>query len=257
MLENFLSSIEVIFSIFRHHFRRTSIRNLQDLSFNVYLVLLKVKPAYLLDVNPFAGIRDPEAKLAKMGDICNEISRKLDTLEVRAMIIKNTDILIFNFDELTANLLSYEENKIAIVDISHTLKEPRILSGKSILKSILEMTTSVHEQITKNKERFCHEIETEDFWNITTLFGILLDYPVVLYYSDTINCDNCLGHVDLFCHKVFLNCNEKNLVFSFSCPVSLNDQTSIESWRKDLEDKWKTLDLSWETAVVNLDVVLL
>ncbi len=82
--------------------------------------------------------------------------------------------------------------------------------------------------------------------------------PVVLYYSDTINCDNCLGHVDLFSHKVFLNSKgEKNLIFSFSCPVALNDQTSIESWKKILEQKWKMLDLSWETAIVNLDVVLL
>ncbi len=183
MFENFQSSVGVIFSIFRHHFRKTSTRYLQDLSFNVCMVFLKVKPAYLLDINPFAGIKDPETKLAKIGDICNEISRKLDTSKVCAMIIKNADILIFNFDELPSNLLRSKEKPMDIVDISHTLKEPRILSDESILNTIQDMTSSVYEQISKNKEIFCYDIKTEDFWNITTLFGILLDYPGVNFIN--------------------------------------------------------------------------
>ena len=70
--------------------------------------------------------------------------------------------------------------------------------------------------------------------NHTTVFGYLLGYPIVYFYSSTTLVDiTILKNVRL--HVQMNDLKEETLVYSFSCPIHVNiDQKYIEI----LIDQW-------------------
>jgi hypothetical protein len=119
---------------------------------------------------------------------------------------------------------------------------------------------SVRHQIELNRDGFC--LTTPSGWNMSTLFGLLLNYPVVYYYSDIVCGNNCLAQVDLKCIQSALQAgvDRKVTLFSFSFPLCLQDLLSdaVHDWtRKKHQDLWTGFDIQSEIKIVNLDVVLL
>ena len=50
------------------------------------------------------------------------------------------------------------------------------------------MTDHIEDQLKtfldEKSEKIIFEVQLKDNWNITTIFGILIDYPIVYWYED-------------------------------------------------------------------------
>ena len=93
--------------------------------------------------------------------------------------------------------------------------------------------------------------------NLTTLFGLLLGYPVVYTFSDSDDVTS-LNNIELNIYKVFL----KNIeVISFSVPSVLVNNVSqhIDSWQDRLDKVLGSLSIDHSFSVdhVNLPCVTL
>jgi len=257
-----------MFPIFRRHFRKTSPFNLRLLSTNFSLVAFSIKPAFLLDFNPFPQNLSEDQKLLKMEQLLEEIASSTSDNNFtvpRFMMLNGSDILIFNQNQVSENL-SIKIDGCQIVNVSDSLRKPQFLIDESVIAEITEMIANVKSQISKHSIGKCLNLKTEDSWNISTLFGLLLNYPVVYYYSDLSSCQNCLAHINLLNIKLFLALVDDNddgkdqiLISSFTFPETLKTQCleNVDCWRKNLEEMWKSLHFKLKIDVVNLDVVLL
>lgn len=249
-----------IVTIFQNHFRSSSSRTIQHLSLNVYLLLVGMKPAYLLDQNPFGVKVDIETKLSVFDRLLNDVCLKFAVKnQLGAISIRKEDIVIININSVLSNL--EDETNQLFVDISSQLKEPRMLTDPTAVTAINRMITSLLVQL-QPKEKTCFQLQTKSNWNISTLFGILLSYPIVYYYSDVSECVNCLAHVDLHSQKLFVQLEgltDQQLIYSFTYPVLLNEFCAIktDSWTRVLQQQFSNFQISLERTIVNLDVVLL
>ena len=104
-------------------------------------------------------------------------------------------------------------------------------------------------------------------WNITTIFGVLLDYPVVYWYDDTINVTTCLPHQDLMNYQVINSFKAKNsilerIVYSFTVPICVISDSlrcSLDAWASKTCDSGKASNviLTCKKTEVNLSSVIL
>jgi len=76
--------------------------------------------------------------------------------------------------------------------------------------------------------------------NRSTVFGLLLGYPVVYWYKDVTTADNCLSHVPLRLFRILAVDSTANsqptVIYSFTVPEQLYShcQFLIDSWQKQL-----------------------
>ena len=235
-------------------------KTIKNLALNVYLVLVGLKPAYLLDQNPFGSKDDIETKLTLLDRLVHDISIKFTSKSLLCAIsIREEDIIIINTEFVLSNL---DDNNTLLVDISSDLKEPRVLTDQAAMTFINQMVSSTIMQLKSKTQTCSFQLQTEATWNISTLFGILLNYPVVYYYSDFSDCTNCLGHVDLCSHKLLLQLDDQTdpkLIYSFTYPVKLREMCAdkTEMWTQKLMQQFPSFRFTLETTTVNLDVVLL
>ena len=114
------------------------------------------------------------------------------------------------------------------------------------------------------------ELNSKPDWNFSTLFGVLLGYPVVYWYSDIQHCSNCLSMVPLSVHRVTANSDDlqtsanlpcaklsevrrEHPIYSFSVPNALvpHLQNSIDDWFKRVRAKsHKELKLTCELVTL-------
>ena len=159
------------------------------------------------------------------------------------------------------------------IDVSDGLKEPQLIENCSVtLKLIKVMMQKVNIMIQKFSSDANHckfrRVPTEDpDWNITTMFGVLLDYPVVYWYEDNKYGQNCLSCKDLInykiVHKALIKSSSiENVVFSFTVPqnvVNSDVEYVIDGWISqhcDLGEK-KEINLTCSKTSVNLSAVVL
>jgi hypothetical protein len=113
-------------------------------------------------------------------EILNEIVEKLGDQNVsilRAVILDCDDVIIFHQRILLQNLMC-DIDRSVVVDISKNLAEPRHLNQQQVLAEIIEMRKEVAKQISENEDTKCFSLKRVSTWNVSTLFGFLLDYPV-------------------------------------------------------------------------------
>ena len=111
------------------------------------------------------------------------------------------------------------------------------------------------------------EIIVKPEWNITTLFGILLDYPVVYWYEDIEDGKTCLACKDLIRYNVSYNSSleshsNKSSLVSFTipkCVFSSSIEASIEKWITQCRElaTINKANISCEKKQVNLSTVVL
>ena len=107
----------------------------------------------------------------------------------------------------------------------------------------------------------------EPNWNLTTIFGFLLDYPTVYWFEDTKNGETCLSCKDLINYQVKpIETSDALLVsqrvYSFTVPLCvINDslQRTIDTWFSHVNESTKKQNviLTCETTKVNFTSVLL
>ncbi|XP_033123458.1 UPF0739 protein C1orf74 homolog [Anneissia japonica] len=236
-------------------------------------VLYGVKNGFLYDY----GIIDSDSMIAFLQDFTNLLAVDTsvgglslrDCLSVNVIEV-NENIFVVNTDILIPFLRRcLEKGYLKCIDVSGKLDEPVICTDHVIsenivkelassLKIILDFATegslacnsdSMDQATLLNKPTIRKlKVDVATGCNITTLFGILIGYPIVYWYNNR-DVNNCLGMVPLRVYNVkcivhLADISGKFTMYSFSIPDSLVScfKERIVSWFDDLQSRVKKLD---------------
>lgn len=220
----------------------------EEFAINLYFLIKGLKPSILWDF----GKMNTD-KLRCLGRL---LGRDFLILEVA-----NNDYFICLKTRLITTLKNSLLDPPLYVDVSEALEVPSEATSK-VADLLAVMVKSVIEQIDTNISDNLLCISVEDHWNISSLFGILLGFPVVYYYD--INAGNCLGNLDLTVWSV--GCGQL-------CPISFSAPAFMEGLAMDRVVRWWTnmegnnqwgvncdigeLSIASKKSVVNMPVVVL
>ena len=125
------------------------------------------------------------------------------------------------------------------------------------MKSQIEVLNNFIKEVETDLDEQVLRIDVNSSWNICTIFGFLLGFPVV-YYFDIKNANNCLNNQDLIVYKVGVN---NFSPISFSIPRILEPECKdvLDSWVQDMKVKISSINPSINIShtCVNLPVVSL
>ncbi|UJR14981.1 hypothetical protein I4U23_001960 [Adineta vaga] len=221
--------------IFFQHFHRKYHRFTRELFAQLICLNENIKSAYLFDLFP--------CSIEKMRNLLTDLS---SYLPFRSILLKYSinDLIIFNASHLSrlidtsTTVLSIDLNTMTTTECHPMLDEIR--------------NHLIWIDHRKNKQ-LDFDNETNDEWsnliqslNHTTIFGYLLDYPLIYYYSST----SLTNVTTLKNFRLYVQINdfdEEILLYSFSYPIHYNiDDKQIESvvnqWFSSLSLKIKSSD---------------
>lgn len=207
----------------------------KELSLILYFLMEGKKPSFLWD----------------LGNVITSDLLKLKIFFSDLVVINiSGDYLVSTSELIKQHFQDLNMNFPLIVDISCDRKEPQIATSEIIVDQKC-MTVEVMKQISDSAEEVI-DLPSKESWNISTLFGILLGYPVVYYY-DISNENNCLSNRDLLVHKIGI----KDIwATSFSVPANIEVGSRISQWAETVINV-STDDIIFQTESVNLHSVVL
>lgn len=231
------------------------------LSGEVLAVARGLKPALLYDCN-CAGASELQSFLEELQGL-GFLTQGLHILEI------GENSLIVSPEHVCQHLERVRLGSIAFVDVSSSLPHPcvRSLDQLQDLKSLIaEIITHLQGMqrdlsVAVSRSRLC-----SSDWNLCTVFGILLGYPVPYTFHLNQGDDNCLALTPLrvFTARIsWLLGHPPVLLYSFSVPESLFPalRDILNTWEKDLRTRCRTqndfTDLSISSEIVTLPAVAL
>ena len=228
----------------------TSIRmtkRIEDFSMNLYFLKRGLKPSILWDFG--------KVNVEKLCGLKSLMGPDLLILDVAS-----SDYFICLKSSLLKTLEKCLSNPPLFIDASEALEKPEE-AGTDVSNLLIRMVQCVLEQINNQSDNFL-SISVDKSWNLSSLFGILLGFPVVYYY-DIIG-DNCLGNLDLTVWSV--GSGQVNPV-SFSSPANMEGMMvdRVARWWGDMvgDKEWGAdcqigeLNVCSKKTVVNMPVVVL
>lgn len=227
----------------------------------VLAVARGLKPALLYDCNS-AGASELQSYLEELQGL-GFLTEGLHILEI------GEHSLIVRPERVCQHLEQVLLGTIAFVDVSSSQPHPSIHSLDQLqdLKSIIaEIITHLQGlQRDLSLEVSCSRLCSSD-WNLCTVFGILLGYPVPYTFHLNQGDDNCLALTPLqvFTARIsWLLDQPPVLLYSFSVPESLVPalRDILNTWEKDLRTRFRTqndfADLSISSEIITLPAVAL
>lgn len=111
-----------------------------------------------------------------------------------------------------------------------------------MIQHLLLLLQAVSEKLLTWNTDDAFTLELSPDVNRSTVFGLLLGYPVVYWYSDVTGADNCLSHVPLQLIRITAvdstttRDSEPTVIYSFTVPEQLYSHchSQIDSWQKQL-----------------------
>lgn len=230
----------------------------------VLAVARGLKPALLYDCN-CAGTSELQSYLEELQGL-GFLTQGLHILEIGENSLNR---LIVSPEHVCQHLERVLLGAIAFVDVSSSQPHPSICSLDQLkdLKAIMvEIITHLQGlQRGLPVEVSCSRLHSSD-WNLCTVFGILLGYPVPYTFHLDQGEDNCLALTPLrvFTARIsWLLGHSPVLLYSFSVPDSLLPalREILNTWEKDLRTRCRTqndfTDLSIFSEIVTLPAVAL
>ncbi|XP_073904525.1 UPF0739 protein C1orf74 homolog isoform X2 [Castor canadensis] len=220
-----------------------------------------LKPAVLYDCNS-AGVLELQNYLGQLQGL-GFLALGLHILEI------GENSLIVNLKHVCEHLEQVLLGTIAVVDISSKHPHPSVCSLDRLqdLKALVtELIMHLHGLQRDLSVGVSHSRLHSTDWNLCTLFGILLGYPVSYTFHMNQGNDNCLALIPLrvFTARIsWLLGQPPILLYSFSIPESLfpDLRDILNAWEKDLRTRFRTqndfADLSISSEIVTLPVVAL
>lgn len=264
MVKNYLnciSAMDVIFQSITKNLPRLKREISKKLSFDIKMVALGIKPSLLIDI---VAISD---KLLNFEAIVEEINAKsqflsTNTSKLRIVCVKD-DFFIVNFPKILRTI----RRKRHYINVSSNLQQPTLMIDYSEIELMAkEVYLQLMNMFDESSENISRSIQLSLHWNITTVFGVLLDYPVVYWYKDKEG-ETCLGNKDLINFKLKNTAHIKTWaierdVYSFTVPTCvINEELNsfVEKWLTQLLECANTHNviLTCEKNQVNLSTVLL
>jgi Domain of unknown function (DUF4504) len=156
------------------------------------------------------------------------LMKVIEQLRAENQIERDVSLVFLKDDVFILNRSKFlKETPQVIVDISWTLEKPKTIENSQIAI----MFDEIKNQLRESDGKISMRIEACDDWCIPTVFGFLINYPVI-YWHDPRDDRNCLGLVEL---KVFQILSQDAAIISFSVPNELYEQ---DPFVRDSVDKW-------------------
>ncbi|XP_047610228.1 UPF0739 protein C1orf74 homolog [Phacochoerus africanus] len=227
----------------------------------VLAVARGLKPALLYDCN-CAGAAELQSYLEQLQGL-GFPTRGLHILEI------GENSLIVCPERVCQHLEQVLLGAVAFVDVSSSQPHPSICSLDQLqdLKALLaEIVTHLQGLKTDLSLAVSSSRLRSSDWNLCTVFGILLGYPVPYTFHMSQGGDNCLALTPLRVFTARISWRHSQppvLLYSFSVPESLFPalRDILNTWEKDLRTRCRTqndfADLSISSKVVTLPAVAL
>lgn len=230
-----------------------------DLAAQVSAVGLGLKPALLYDSN---------------GASADQVQRYLSSLQSSQLVSESLLTLELNGNTLIVNPVTARMNvkqlidhrKVAVIDICHTLEKPTIADPlRAELKSMTHDLLLLLREIQHLKEAekpHCVREKAEE-WNLCTVFGLLLGYPITYWFNQTASFENCLSMTPLTVTTATATyqvdtADHRCCLYSFSIPSALlgEMQIQLENWRFCLQEAFKQQNVLKDLTVCQSTVTL-
>lgn len=231
-----------------------------DLAAQVLAVDLGLKPALLYDSNS-----------ANTG----QVQHYLSSLQSSQLLSKSLLTLDLNGNTLIVNLAAARRSveqlihckNVAVINICHLLEKPTIIDPvrtelKSMAEDLLLLLRKMEQLGDKNETPYCIEEKSEE-WNLCTVFGVLLGYPVTYWFDQTKSFENCLSMTPLMVTKASATwqadlVGQRCCMYSFSVPAVLFEdvQSQLENWKLCLLEKFQQQNILTDLSVCQSTVTL-
>ncbi|ESO86923.1 hypothetical protein LOTGIDRAFT_166652 [Lottia gigantea] len=213
----------------------------RNIARDIQLVDSGIKAAFLFDYSCVTS--------DVISDFLNDLnaSKLLSYIEDLNVIEIALDVLICNRKQLS----KIPWDRIKFVDISRSNSGSILPADAPELKATKEAFEWI---LSHTSDRQLSVEFTDNLVNPTTLFGVMIGYPVVYWYDVSKENGAMLSMVPLKCIQIF---QQRHLVYSFSLPMDLwlELEHVIQSWFSD--QKTVCCDLTLDSDVKTLSSVAL
>lgn len=230
-----------------------------DLAAQVSAVDLGLKPALLYDSNGASS--DQVQQYLRSLQSSQLVSRSLLTLDL------NGNALIVNPVAVRSNVEQlFCDGSLAVIDVCHSLEKPAIADPfRGELKSMIEDLLVLLEgfkHLNDHEKPHCAGEKSEE-WNLCTVFGVLLGYPVTYWFDQNKSFQNCLSMTPLTVTTASAtwkvdSAGHECLLYSFSIPSVLLQvmQPNLENWRLRLQERFQQQNVLKDLTVSQSTVTL-
>lgn len=227
----------------------------------VLAVARGLKPALLYDHN-CAGVSELQRYLKELQEL-GFLTLRLHILEI------GENNLIVSPGHVCQHLEQVLLGAVAFIDVSSSQPHPSICSLDQLqdLKVFMvEMIAHLQGLQRDLSLAVSHSKLHSSDWNLCTVFGLLLGYPVSYTFQLNQGDDNCLALTPLrvFTARIsWLLGQPPVLLYSFSVPESLFPalRDIVDNWKKDLRTWFRSqndfTDLSISSEIITLPAVAL
>ena len=220
---------------------------------DLFVIDVGLKPSFLLDYvsTDFHKVDLAIVTLHKNGYLKNRL---------RVLQVDNFEIFIFNTTHLLQHLEEVRGNMCLFINVSTSAKTPRVLhssTSNELVDNIFSCLDAVMSTASTGALDDPLQINPHNSVNRTTLYGILLGYPIIYWYEtkeeamEKGETDTCLSLVPIRVHKLtaqfkkssqkpfsdildILN-GRKCVVYSFSHPVDCTVvKSNLQKWKIQL-----------------------
>lgn len=227
-----------------------------DLAAQVSAIDLGLKPALLYDSNG-ASADQLQLYLSSLQS-SQLVSKSLLTLDL------NGNALIVNPDAVRSNVERLIRGDVAVVDVCHSLERPAVADLcrlKSMANDLLLLLKGL--QHLKEAEEPHYVGEESEEWNLCTVFGLFLGYPVTYWFDQTKSFENCLSMTPLMVTAASVTWQtdataHRCCLYSFSIPAVLLEEIrpSLENWRLRLQERFQQQNVLQDLTVCQSTVTL-
>lgn len=233
-----------------------------DLAAQVTAVDLGLKPALLYDGNG-AGVEQVQRYLSDLQSV-GLLSGSLLTVELAG------NSVVINVSAVSSHLeRALTDCSVAGVDVGSSLERPFMADPQTQLKSTLQHLQRLVGDLRLQQPQQPFRVGSRSAgWNLCTVFGLLLGYPVVYCFDQTESFENCLSMTPLTLTTASVRWRADGAghtccLYSFSVPAALQKETwpVMENWKLQLQEKVEQQsifnDLTIALSTVTLPAVCL
>lgn len=176
------------------------------------------------------------------------LTKLIKKLKQESLIGKDIVVVSVREDIFILNTTKFhQESHHVVIDISGRLTKP------TRMDAMTDMFVRINEQLKALQGFAVVDLKLDETWCIPTIFGYLINYPILYYLQGD---ENCLSLVDL---QVFQVTMKNEALVSFSTPSEIYQHDSsvkevIDSW---LQNFRSDDDFSVKSFIANYPTVVL
>uniref|UniRef100_A0A8C6NS19 Uncharacterized protein n=1 Tax=Nothobranchius furzeri TaxID=105023 RepID=A0A8C6NS19_NOTFU len=138
------------------------------------------------------------------------------------------------------------DDSVAFIDVCHSLDQPAVSnSHRGEMKGVMEDLLLLLKQHEEAEKPLYVEKKSEE-WNLCTVFGVLLGFPVTYWFDQTESFENCLSMTPLMVRTASASWqahgpHHRCCLYSFTLPAALQEETrpKLEEWEFGLQGRFK------------------